>query len=111
MEIIEAISKLLIPLIPISGIIMGGIVLIMFFKWYFDYKRFLIETGNYQPIQIQNFRPFILLVGILALSTGIPITLVFFSIYGMNLSLIGGLIPLFVGIGLIIFYIYTLPNK
>ncbi|GIX43442.1 MAG: hypothetical protein KatS3mg129_3175 [Leptospiraceae bacterium] len=108
MEIVESIAKILIPLIPIVGIITGGIVIILFFKWYFEYKKYLIDSGKYQPFQIKDFRIFILLLGILSLSSGIAITIVFIIVGSYSYGLLGGLIPLFVGIGLIVFYILTI---
>lgn len=111
MNAVESIVKILIALIPIVGIVSGSIVIFFFFKWYFEYKKFLITSNLYKPLQIKDFRILILLIGILSFATGIPLTIVFLNIFGFSLPLLGGLIPLFVGIGLIIFYILTLRQK
>lgn len=115
MDIAESIAKILIALIPNLGIVMGSIVIILFFKWYFEYKKFLVESGKYQPLQIANyikdFRIFILLLGIVSIFSGIPLTLVFLIVAGKSFVLLGGLIPLFVGLGLILFYFLTIKNK
>lgn len=108
MEIAESIAKILIPLIPIVGIITGGIVIILFFKWYFEYKKYLIDSGKYQPFQIKDFRIFILLLGIISVAVGIPLTITFIIVSGLSYAILGGLIPLFVGIGLLVFYILTI---
>ncbi|MFN3604563.1 MAG: hypothetical protein ACK4UJ_07615 [Leptonema sp. (in: bacteria)] len=111
MEALESISKILIALIPNVGILSGAIVIFFFFKWYFEYKKFLITTNAYQPFRIKDFRILILLIGILSIASGIPLTLIFLYVYGISIPLLGGVIPLFVGIGLLIFYILTLKNK
>lgn len=110
MESLESISKIIISLIPVVGIIAGSIVILLYFKWYFAYKKFLVEKDKDQPISFKDLRVLLLLMGILSIGTGIPISIVFVSIYGITLALLGGLIPIFVGIALIIFYILTI-NK
>lgn len=108
MELLESIYKIIIALIPIVGIIVGGVVILRFFKWYFEYKKFLVESGHYKPLQIKDFRIFILLLGILSISAGIPLTVIFIIVYGVSFASLGGLIPFFIGIGLILFYSLTL---
>ncbi len=111
MDLVESISKIIISLIPITGIIIGGITIILFFKWYFEYKKYLIDSGKYQPFQIKDFRVFILLIGILSISAGLPLTIVFLYVSGISFPILGGLVPLFVGIGLIVFYILTIGKN
>ncbi len=111
MQIIESISKIIISLIPIVGIIVGGLVMIRFFQWYFEYKKFLIESGNYKPLDIKDFRIYILLLGILSISAGIPLTFIFIVVYGLSFASLGGLIPFFIGIGLIVFYSLSLKKE
>lgn len=111
MEVLDSISKIIIAFIPIVGIIVGGVVMIRFFQWYFEYKKFLIESGNYKPLEIKNFRIFILLLGILSISAGIPLTIIFIVVYGLSFASLGGLIPFFIGIGLIIFYVLSIKRN
>lgn len=111
MEAMESIAKLLIALIPNLGIIAGSIVIFYFFKWHFEYKKFLINSNLYQPFRIKDFRLLILLISILSIAAGIPITLVFLFVFGISIPVLGGAIPLFVGLGLLVFYIITAKKK
>jgi hypothetical protein len=111
MDLAESIVKILISLIPITGIIMGGITILLFFKWYFEYKKYLIDSGKYQPFRIKDFRILILLIGILFISAGLPLTIVFLYVSGISFPILGGLVPLFVGIGLIVFYVLTIGKN
>lgn len=110
MEIIESLSKMIIALIPIVGIIVGGVVLLRFFEWYFEYKKFLVESGYYKPLHLKDFRIYILLLGILSISAGIPLTIIFVIVYGISFASLGGLIPFFIGVGLMIFYSLSLKK-
>ncbi len=111
MEAIESIVKLVIALIPVIGILSGSFVIFYFLKWYFEYKKFLINANLYQPFRIKDFRLLILLISILSIASGIPLTIVFIFVYGISLPVLGGAIPLSIGIGLFVFYIITLKKK
>ncbi len=103
----ESIVNIIIALIPVIGIIAGSIVIGNFVKSYFDYKKYLIENGWYKPADLNLLRQLLLLLGFVSMFTGIPLTLVFYLVNGISYSILGGLIPLFSGVGIIFFYIYS----
>ncbi|OJF76507.1 MAG: hypothetical protein BKP49_06655 [Treponema sp. CETP13] len=95
-------AQIIVTIIPIVGIAIGGIVIFFYLLWRNSQIKLLIKTGHYLPKRF-NLSVFSLLAGILLTAVGIVLTVLFIAIDGITYSLLGGLIPLAVGIGFIIF--------
>jgi len=96
-------AQIIISTIPITGIIVGGIIVFFYLLWRNAQIQLMIKTGNYKPTKY-NFSAFSLLTGILLTAVGLVLSILFIAIDGLTYSLLGGLIPFALGIGLIIFY-------
>jgi len=96
-------AQVIVSIIPIIGIVIGGIVMFFYFLWRHKQISLLIKTGNYKPIRF-DVRIFSLLAGLLLTGTGFVLTILFFLLEGISYSLLGGLIPCVLGICLIVFY-------
>ncbi|MFQ3619761.1 MAG: hypothetical protein SNJ78_02340 [Spirochaetales bacterium] len=97
-------AQILIALIPIVGILMGGVVVFFFLLWNYKKSELLIRQG-YVPPKIFDLDTFSLLAGLLNLSIGLVLTLYFLLRGGISPSLLGGLIPLAIGLSLTLFYL------
>ncbi len=100
-------AQILLALVPLTGIIFGAVILFFFLYWHYKIKKELIRTNQYRSTTGKNFRSFTLLLGCLSAFVGLPMTILFSAINGLSYVLLGGLIPLFAGIGLLIFYSMT----
>ena len=89
--------------IPIVGIVMGCVVVFFYLLWSHKEKMLMIERGVYRPATLQ-LDTFALLTGILLSGVGAVLTALFVVKDGLEYSLLGGLIPLALGVGLLVFY-------
>ena len=96
--------EIILSLVPVMGIVFGCVLLFFFFLWQYKIRKELIRSGQHQPMFVTNIRMLSLLIGLLGVSSGLPMTFLFLLIEGVTYALLGGLLPLFAGIGFIIFY-------
>ncbi len=96
-------AQVIVSLVPIVGICFGAVILFFALLWKHRENRQRIAQGSYQPIHI-NLKVFSLLTGLCLTGVGLVLTLLFLLIDGMSYSLLGGAVPLFVGIALLLFY-------
>jgi len=101
--------QILVTVIPIVGIVAGSAVL--FFFLYFNHKQkmLLIEKGLYQKISF-DFDAFSLFTGFLLTGVGAALTLFFLLKDGISYGLIGGLVPLGLGMSFILYYFVKLKT-
>jgi hypothetical protein len=104
MEGISSTAQILIAIIPIVGIVMGSIVIFFYLLWNHRQKTLLIKAGQYKREKF-DFYSFSLLSGLLLSTVGIALTVLLIIIEGASYGLLGGIIPLSMGIGLFIHYI------
>jgi hypothetical protein len=104
MERISSSAQVLIAVIPIVGIVMGSVVIFFYLLWNHRQKTLLIKAGQYKK-QVFDFYSFSLLSGLLLIAVGIVLTVLLAIIEGATYGLLGGLIPLSMGIGLFAHYI------
>ncbi|MGQ9843920.1 MAG: DUF6249 domain-containing protein [Spirochaetota bacterium] len=95
--------QILVTVIPIVGIVAGSAVLFSFLYFNHKQKMFSIEKGVYQKISF-DFDAFSLFTGFLLSGAGAALTLFFLLKEGMSYGLIGGLVPLGLGISFILYY-------
>lgn len=96
-------AQVIVSIIPIIGIVIGGVVVFFYIMWRHKQISLLIQSGKYKPIRF-DLRIFSLLAGLLLAGTGFMLTLLFLLLEGISYSLLGGLIPCVLGVCLIIFY-------
>jgi len=107
----DPVAQIILSLVPIFGIIAGMVVMIIFISFYFSTRRQMIAAGRFPTPTIEYLRSLTLLGGILAIASGLPLTLLFLIVEGVSYTLLGGLIPLFAGIGLLVFFSLTRSAK
>lgn len=96
-------AEVIISLIPIVGIGIGGIVVFFYILWHHHEVKLRIRTGTYKSREF-DLKTFSLLTGILLTGVGTMLTLLFALINGISYVLLGGLIPLTLGVCLLVFY-------
>jgi hypothetical protein len=95
-------AQVIISVIPIVGIVSGGTVVFFYLLWRHREISLQIKMGH-TPKKL-NLRLFALLSGILLLCVGIVLTVIFVFLTGLSYTLLGGLLPLALGIGFIVFF-------
>ena len=102
-QISSVAAKVIITIIPIVGIVMGAIVIFFYLLW--DHRRriLLIKAGQYSRPDF-DLLSFSLLAGLLLGSVGLTLTVFLAIVTGRTYGLLGGLIPLSMGVGLLAYY-------
>ena len=102
--------QIIIAVIPIVGIVMGSVLVFFYFLWRHKQIMLQIETNTYVSPAI-NIRLFCLLLGVILTVTGSVLFGLFYLIAGIGYILLGGLIPLALGISLSLFYAITARSR
>jgi hypothetical protein len=100
---VSSASRVIIAIIPIVGIVMGGIVVFSYVLWTHKERVLMMEKGVLKP-SIIELNTFCMLAGVLLVSVGLTLSLALFFIVPFGYATLGGLIPLSVGIGFLAFY-------
>jgi len=103
-NVTSAAAQVIIAIIPIVGIVMGCSVVFFYVLWLHRERMLMIEKGTYMPRPV-DIDIFSLLAGILLVAVGLTLTIVFILFSSTGYAVLGGLIPLSVGIGFLAFYI------
>ena len=98
--------QIIIAVIPIVGIVMGSVLIFFYFLWRHRQIMLQIRTNTYIRPAV-NIRLFCLLLGIMLTVIGSVLFGLFYFIAGAGYILLGGLIPLSLGISLMLFYAMT----
>lgn len=98
-------SSFILYMIPIFGIVFGTTLLFFIFFWWYKQRLELIRTGLYKPLQF-DLRVYSFFLGLLLTFTGAVLSIVFIMALGKSLAILGGLVPLAVGLSLLTFYKY-----
>ena len=109
-RITSAAAQVIIAVIPIVGIVMGSVVIFFYLLWNHRRKTLLIKAGQYNRPEF-DLRSFSLLSGLLLSSVGIALTVLLLIVEGASYGLLGGIIPLSMGIGLITHYVIKRTEK
>lgn len=109
-QVSSAAAQVIIAIIPIVGIVMGSVVIFFYLLWNHRRKTLMIKAG-------QDTRPkfdllsFSLLTGLLLSTVGVALTVFLSIIEGVSYGLLGGIIPLSMGIGLLTHYVIKRCEK
>ncbi|MEM7179317.1 MAG: DUF6249 domain-containing protein [Spirochaetota bacterium] len=95
--------RLILFLIPIFGIVFGSTLLWFVFYWWHKQRITLIREGLYKHTPF-DIRAYSFLIGLLLTFIGLALSIVFIITLGKTLALLGGLVPLAIGLGLLTFY-------
>jgi drug/metabolite transporter (DMT)-like permease len=95
-------AQVLIASLPLVAVVLLAILSFFFILWDYKRKRLIIERGGIPvPRKIDEK---LLLIGIVALFVGVGL-LVFFALKtGLSDALLGGIIPTTAGLGIITYY-------
>ena len=96
-------AQVIISIIPIVGIVMGSVVVFFYLLWNYKCRTLLIKAGQFRRPDF-DLLSFSLLTGLLLSTVGLALTIFLIITLGANFGLLGGIIPLAVGIGLVVFY-------
>ena len=96
-------AQVIIAIIPIVGIVMGSVVIFFYLLWNHRRRTLLIKIGHYAR-PVFDLLSFSLLAGILLSAVGAVLTVFLAIMIRVNYGLLGGLIPLSIGAGLLIYY-------
>ncbi|HCC38094.1 MAG TPA: hypothetical protein DEQ14_11070 [Treponema sp.] len=96
-------AQIIIAIIPIVGIVMGSVVISLYFLWNHRQRTLLIKAGHYSRPTF-DLLSFSLLAGLLLGTVGIALTIFLAIVAGANYGLLGGIIPLSIGAGLLTYY-------
>ncbi len=96
-------AQVLIASLPLAAIVILGVLTFFYMLWEYRKNRIVIERGG-TPAP-RNIDDKLLLIGIVSLFVGVGL-LVFFSLKtGLSNSLLGGIIPTTAGLGIITYYV------
>ncbi|MCR5724838.1 MAG: hypothetical protein K6G80_07130 [Treponema sp.] len=96
-------AQVIVALIPIVGIFIGGVIVFFSLLWHHHEIKQQVKMGTYRR-EAFNLKAFSLLFGVLLSVLGVILTLFFALMKGCSPALLGGLVPLAIGISLVIFY-------
>jgi hypothetical protein len=96
-------AQVVIAIIPIVGIVMGSVVVFFYLFWNHKRKTLLIKAGHYTKDDF-DLLSFSLLAGLLLGTAGLSLTIFLAIVKGADYGLLGGVIPLSIGVGLLIYY-------
>jgi len=97
-------AQIIIATIPIVGIVMGSVVVFFYLLWNHKRRTLLIKAGHYNRPEF-NVLSFSLLAGLLLATVGLALTVFLAIAVGPSYGLLGGIIPLSIGTGLLIYFI------
>ena len=102
-QVYSSAAQVIISIIPIVGIVMGSVVIFFYLLWNHKRRTLLIKADQFQRPDF-DLLTFSLLTGLLLVSVGLALTIFLAIALGVNLGLLGGIIPLSIGIGLLAYY-------
>ena len=102
-KVVSEAAQVVFSVVPIVGIVMGGIVVFFSLLWHHleVKKQILMGTFNREKF---NLKAYSLLIGLLLTGIGLTLSVFFILLTGISPALLGGIIPLSLGICQIIFY-------
>lgn len=96
-------AQVIIATIPIVGIVMGSGVIFFYLLWNHRRRTLLIKAGHYNRPDF-DLLSFSLLTGLLLSCVGVALTVLLIIVEGAGYGLLGGIIPLSMGFGLLVYY-------
>jgi len=102
-------AQVLIAALPMVAVVLLAVLAFFFMYWDHQKNRIIIERGE-RPTP-RNIDDKILLLGIVSLFVGVGL-LIFFALHnGLSNALLGGIIPAMTGLGIITHYVITRRDR
>ncbi len=95
-------AQIIVAIIPVAGITFAAILIFFALLWRHHETKLRILKGSYTPPRFK-LRAFSLLAGLCLVGTGLVLTTMFILLSGKSWGLLGGLLPLAIGLALIVF--------
>jgi hypothetical protein len=96
-------AQIIVAIIPIVGIVMSAVLVFFYLLWNHRRKMLLIKAGQYARPEF-DLLSFSLLTGLLLSCIGLGLTVFLALVLGRNYGVLGGIIPLAIGVGLLLYY-------
>lgn len=106
----SAAAQVLVTIIPMVGIVTGGILLFFYLLWHYRERRLLIERNLYTKT-VFDTEAFSLFSGLVLTSVGLCLLVFFLIKDGFAYEVLSGLIPFSLGASLILFFIIRQKMK
>lgn len=103
-------AQVIIAIVPIVGITFSAIIIFFALLWKHIEIKLRISKNTYTP-PVFNWKVFSLFTGLCLVGVGFSISLLFLIISGVTYGLLGGIIPLILGIMFLIFYKIVANDK
>ena len=101
-------TEMIIGIVSIGVLLLGFVLFFFFLSWQYKLKETLIKSKQYQSNSMNNASILSLLFGISGTLLGFPLCFIILIIEKkVNYSLLGGLIPFSLGMGMLIYYFFT----
>lgn len=110
MNNLPAASQIIVSVIPVVGITLGAIVIFFYLLWSHKERMILMERGLWERPSF-NLDTFCLLAGLLLTGVGVALTVVLALMSGLGYEVLGGAIPLAIGVACLVFYILRVARK
>lgn len=104
MNSINQVSQVLIAIIPIVGIVMGSVLVLLYLIFSHKQKMLMLEKGISKKLSV-DLLAVSLFAGFSMTGVGLGLTIFFALKDGISYGILSGLVPLFLGIGIISFFI------
>jgi len=95
-------AQVVLAVVPIVGIVMGCLVLFFYLLWNHRQKVLLIQKELYTKTEF-DLKSFSLFAGLLLLTVGLVLTVLFIMKAGLSYAILGGLIPMACGVSFLLF--------
>jgi hypothetical protein len=102
-QISTAAAHVFIALIPLVGVVMGAMIVFFYLLWNHKRRVLLIKAGQYNRPNF-DLLAFSLLAGLLLGCVGLALTVFLAIVTGPTYGLLGGIIPLSMGVGLLAYF-------
>jgi hypothetical protein len=90
--------------------VLTAVVIFFYLLWNHKRKMLLIKAGQYHKPDF-DLQSFSLLAGLLLAALGISLTVLLALVIGIGYGLLGGIIPLSIGTGLLVYYFVKRGDK
>jgi len=97
-------ADIILSIVPMVAVVFGSVLLFFLLLYNYRLRKEKIRMQIKTESALEHLRFISLLAGCLSVSAGVPLTLFFVFTAPSNPGILGGLVPLFSGIGLIAFY-------
>lgn len=99
-------SQVVFSLVPMLGVLFGTFLFFSLFYFYHKQKMLMIEKGFYKPLRL-NWNLIFFVSGLIIGFSGLVITIVFVLNGISGIELLGGGIPLAVGLAIFLSYFFS----